>query len=60
MRQRLSRRVEMVWWRVGKYWKTHRANSYRSELHFRVSKNIPVTVDEWQRSNELLREAKEY
>ena len=56
----MKRRIEIMWWRIGKFWKNHRANSYRSELHFRVSKNIPVTVDEWQRSNELLREAREY
>jgi hypothetical protein len=56
----VKRRVEIVWWRIGKFWKTHRARAYREELVFRLSKNIPVSDEQWRRSDELLREARDY
>jgi hypothetical protein len=55
----LSARWDLLRWRWDKWLKTSRANRYRDELHFRVSKGVEVTVAEWQRSNEMLREAKE-
>lgn len=60
MKQRLKNRVEMLVWRWDKWLKMSRANRYREELHFRVSKGYAVSVTEWQRSNELLREAREF
>ena len=56
----MRRRLTLLVWRWDKWLKTSRANRYREELHFRVSKGFAVTKEEWQRSNELLREAKEF
>lgn len=60
MWQRLKSRGKLLAWRWDKWLKTSRAKRYREELHFRVSKGYVVTMDEWQRSNELLREAREF
>lgn len=60
MRQRLKSRVDLLVWRWEKWLKTSRAKRYREELHFRHSKGFEVTVAEWQRCNELLREAREF
>lgn len=56
----LSARWDLLRWRWDKWLKTSRAKRYREELHFRVSKGFKVSREEWQQSNELLREAKEF
>lgn len=56
----MKERIALVWWRIGKYWKTHRAESYREELEYRVAEGIPVSVEQWRRASELLREANDY
>ena len=56
MRQRLA----LLRWRWDKWLLVSRANRFRDDLHFRVSKGFEVTQEEWQQSNELLREASEF
>lgn len=60
MIERMRARWSLLAWRWNKWLMTSRARRYREELHFRHSKGFDVTVEEWQRANQLLREASEF